>query len=169
LGGTLKIITACFTGNRVQRLPFVFNETNKESNMIKQRLEEEIRKALANGYSHFITTMQLGIDIWAAEIVLRIKKFYPEVMLQASLSCETQANFWTESQRERYFNILSECDYVNYASSHFTAACNNFASRYMIDKSSLIIAVYDENDKETMAIINYAEINRLFLLKISIT
>lgn len=164
----MKINTACFTGNRIQRLPFIFNENNKESNLIKQRLEEEIKKALANGYNHFISTIQLGIDMWAAEIVLRIKKFYPEVILEASLPYENQANFWTESQREQYFNILSKCDYINYTSTRYTASCSKLASIYMIDKSSLLIAVYDENDKETMAIIDYAENKGLSLVKISI-
>ncbi len=165
----MKPNIACFTGNRIQRLPFIFNETNNESILIKQKLEEEIKKSISNGYNHFIATMQLGVDMWAAEIVVRIKKFYPEVILEASLSYENQASFWTENQRERYFNILSECDYIGYASTHYTSSCSRLASKYMIDKSSLLIAVYDGNDTETMSVIDYSKTKGLNLIKISLT
>ena len=160
---------ACFTGNRIERLPSIFYTANNESSILKQKLEDEIKKALSNGYAHFISTMQLGIDIWGAEIVLRVKNFYPKVVLEASLPYENQADFWDESQRELYFNILAECDYINYASTHYTASCDKLARTYMIDKSQLLIAVYDGNDKETMATINYAETKGLNIVKISIS
>lgn len=165
----MKVNIACFTGNRVQRLPFIFEEMNTESTLIKNKLEYEIKRAIAKGYTHFISTMQLGIAMWAAEIVLRIKEFYPEITLEAILPYENQASHWTENQRDRYFHILSECNYVGYASIHYIPSCNDLANKYIVDKSSLLIAIYDENDKEAMTAVDYAKLKGLELVLIDIS
>lgn len=36
-------------------------------------LEKEIRQAIADGLTVFITGMALGVDIWAAEIVISLR------------------------------------------------------------------------------------------------
>lgn len=160
--------TACFSGNRIHRMPFIFDEQNEECTIIKHRLEAEIKKAIARGYTYFISKMDLGIDMWAAEIVLRIKKFYPEITLEAAIPHENQASYWTESQRERYFDILSECDYVTYLSTRFIPSSIELANTYMINKGSLLIAVYDGKDEETNAAINHAKAKGLELVLIDL-
>ena len=56
----------CFTGHRPEKL-----KRGKRS--IIQDLEEEIRKAVADGLNVFITGMARGVDIWAAQIVLKLR------------------------------------------------------------------------------------------------
>ena len=64
----IDIKHACsFTGHRPERLEM------RESKVISW-LEEQIRKAVADGYTDFITGMQRGVDIWAGEIVLKLKQ-----------------------------------------------------------------------------------------------
>ena len=59
--------TCCFTGHRPEKI-------NGDINVIKANLETEIRKAIDLGYDTFISGMADGVDVWAAEIVLDIKK-----------------------------------------------------------------------------------------------
>ena len=57
----------CFTGHRPERLEM-------PPGKVKRWLEEQIRKAVEDGYTDFVTGMQRGVDIWAAEIVMQLKE-----------------------------------------------------------------------------------------------
>lgn len=56
----------CFTGHRPEKL-------SQPENVVKAALEKEIKQAIADGMNVFITGMARGVDIWAAEIVLRLR------------------------------------------------------------------------------------------------
>ena len=64
----IDIKHACsFTGHRPERLEM------GEDKVIAW-LEEQIRKAVDDSYTDFITGMQRGVDIWAGEIVVKLRK-----------------------------------------------------------------------------------------------
>ena len=56
----------CFTGHRPEKL-------QAPEDAVTAALEKEIRQAIADGFNVFITGMARGVDIWAAEIVLRLR------------------------------------------------------------------------------------------------
>ena len=65
---TIDITHACsFTGHRPERLAI------SEEKAISW-LKEQIEIAVAEGYTEFLSGMQRGVDIWAAEAVLELKK-----------------------------------------------------------------------------------------------
>ena len=47
--------------------------------MTRNRVEDEIEKAITRGYNHFISGMAIGFDIMCAEIVLEFKKKYKNI------------------------------------------------------------------------------------------
>lgn len=60
----LRIHRCCFTGHRPEKL-------HDPESVIITGLEHEICAAIADGFQTFISGMARGVDIWAAEIVLR--------------------------------------------------------------------------------------------------
>lgn len=56
----------CFTGHRPEKL-------TRSGRAIRKDLEIEIRQAVADGQNVFITGMARGVDIWAAQIVLKLR------------------------------------------------------------------------------------------------
>ena len=67
----MKTKKCAFTGHRPQSLPFGFNEADERCIALKQKLRDEIiRQIEENGVTHFITGMAIGVDMFAAEIVL---------------------------------------------------------------------------------------------------
>ena len=62
----LRTQRCCFTGHRPEKL------TKSETEIIAG-LEKEIRLAVADGFCTFITGMARGVDIWAAEIILKLR------------------------------------------------------------------------------------------------
>ena len=103
---------ACaFTGHRPQSLPFGFDESDKRCTALKSAMQDQIAALIEDKeVTHFITGMALGIDVYAAEIVLDLKTKYPYITLESAIPCETQAVKWSVAARERYYNIAAKCE-----------------------------------------------------------
>lgn len=103
---------ACaFTGHRPQNLPFRFNENDDRCIALKQKLRDCIVQLIEQeGVRHFLSGMAIGVDMYAAEIVLELKAEYPFITLEAAIPCETQAAKWSEPLRDRYYKIAELCD-----------------------------------------------------------
>ena len=103
--------TYVFTGHRLQHLPFGMNENDERCVRLKEIPKEEIINLIEKeDVTHFITGMALGVDLYAAEIVLDLKARYPSITLESAIPCETQAVKWSAAQRERYYDIAAQCD-----------------------------------------------------------
>ena len=88
--------TCAFTGHRPQSLPFGFDESDKRCTSLKSVMRGQIVALIENeGVTHFITGMALGVDMYAAEIVLDLKSKYPHITLESAIPCETQAIKWS--------------------------------------------------------------------------
>ena len=99
--------TCAFTGHRPQHLPFGMNENDERCTDLKETLKEQIINLIeTEDVTHFITGMALGIDLYAAELVLDLKARYPSITLESAIPCETQAVKWLAAQRERYYDIV---------------------------------------------------------------
>ena len=61
-----RIRRVCFTGHRPEKL-------TRPDSIIKEELETQICQAIADGLSVFISGMARGVDIWAAQIVLKLR------------------------------------------------------------------------------------------------
>lgn len=136
--------TCAFTGHRPQHLPFGMNENDERCVKLKEELKEQIINLIeAENVTHFITGMALGVDLYAAEIVLDLKARYPSITLESAIPCETQAVKWSMAQRERYYDIAAQCDKETMLQSHYTPDCMDKRNRYMVDHADFIIAVWD--------------------------
>ena len=144
----LQPISSCsFTGHRPQRFSFGFDEDDEKCLQLKHVLAQQIHLMPALGITTFYTGMALGVDQWAAEIVIGLKLQWPDVKLIAVLPCETQANKWSLGQRERYFNTLPKCDEVITLQTKYTPDCMHKRNRWLIDNAEYLLAVYDGGAK----------------------
>ena len=156
--------TCCFTGHRPSAYSFGYDEHSDGCRQLKATLGLHIYRAAQNGFSHFITGMAMGADLWAAEMVLYYKKEFPHITLEAAVPCPSQADKWGRELRERYQKILSLCDKVTVVSPKYTPYCMHERDRYMVDKSDLCIAAW--NGKEsggTAYTVRYAKEKNLVL------
>lgn len=140
-------LTCAFTGHRPSSYRFGYDEEHPDCSKIKTLMTMQIVTLIENGVTTFLTGMALGADIWGAEIVLACKKRYSGLRLIAVIPCETQANRWSVEQRERYFNILSECDETVYISRHYTKDCMFRRNRWLIDHANFVLAIFNGSPK----------------------
>ena len=147
-----------FTGHRPQSLPFGFNKTDERCVALKRILRENIIELIENeDVTHFISGMAIGVDMYAAEIVLGLKASYPGITLESAIPWESQAAKWTEEQRDRYFDIAAECDKETLLQTQYTPDCMHKRNRYMVDQADYIIAVWDGISSGTGKTVQYAQ------------
>ena len=148
--------TCCFSGPRPQNYPW--GEDRKREKAISQRLREEIVRALARGYRHFISGMAAGIDLIAAEIVVRLREEMSEasISLEAAVPFPSQPRRWRAETRRTYERLLGQCDRVHLTADAFCVAAYRERDRYMVDSSSLLIAVQGKSEGGTARTVAYA-------------
>lgn len=119
--------TCAFTGHRPQNLPFRFNESDKRCIALKKQLRKLIVQLIEqHNVTHFISGMAIGVDMYAAEIVLDLNAEYPHITLEAAIPCETQTAKWSGPLRDRYFKIVEQCDKKTMLQNQYTPdLCKN--------------------------------------------
>ena len=149
--------TCCFTGHRPHSLGF--SEKSNQCEILKTNLEKEIIYLVEEeNVTNFISGMAIGVDTYAAEIILELKKHY-HIYLECALPCETQASKWNEVDRNRYYDVLKHCDKVTLLQKRYTADCMMNRNKYMVDNSDFIIAVWNGKPSGTGNTVRYAKLN----------
>ena len=149
--------TACFTGHRSQKLPWRFNEEDERCSIMKTTLRAEIEKAIQKGYKTFLCGMALGFDMICAETVLDLKRKYTYIKIIGALPCRTQDIKWIPKDRERYKNLLQQLDDIRCIyDTYIGPECMLERNRYMVDNSSLMIALFNGLSGGTKSTIDYA-------------
>ena len=103
----LRRYRACFTGHRPHKL-------HQPESVVIAALEEKIREAIDDGFVTFISGMAWGVDIWAAEIVLRLKSEGHPIHLIAAVPYEGFERSWDDDWKQRYHDALAAADLVKY-------------------------------------------------------
>lgn len=139
----------CFTGHRPQKL------TRSEA-AIKADLEKTIMKAINKGYLTFITGMAYGVDIWAGEIVVRLREEKPELRLIAAVPFPGFESRWSGEWKDAYSNLLAKADLIRYICPSYNAGVYQRRNEWMVDHSAHLIAVFTGEASGTKNTIDYA-------------
>lgn len=139
--------TCCFTGHRPDKLPWGTDEGDERCQALKRRLDAALEAAYERGIRHFISGMARGTDLYFAEGVLELRARHPEVTLEAARPCESQADAWPAEERARYERILDQCNYETLVQHHYDRGCMQRRNRYMVDRSVLVLSVYNGEPK----------------------
>jgi len=151
-------LKACaFTGYRPQKLPFGFDEADPRCEAFKARIATAIEERAGEGYTHFISGGALGMDMFAAEAVLKLRNELPWITLEIAVPFEGQSSKWNDEYKSRYGRILSNADKVTMISREYTKGCLFRRNRYMVDHADLLMAAYDGQPGGTAMTVEYAQ------------
>ena len=106
-------------------------------------MAEQIGLLISRGITVFYSGMALATDQWAAEIVLDMKKLHLNLRLIAVRPCETQADRWSNEQRERHHRTLALCDEEITLHKKFKRVCMHERNRFLVNHAEHLLAVYD--------------------------
>ena len=153
-----QILTCCFTGHRPQKFSFGFNEQDDRCKNLKKILRERIEYLITQqNVTYFITGMALGVDLFAAEIVMQLKQNYPHIQLECAIPCESQSKRWSKSLQNRYEMILSQCVTQTVLQKYYTSNCMLKRNQYMVDHADIILAIWNGTPGGTEKTIQYAK------------
>ena len=140
---------ACFTGHRPEKL------TRTEKDIVRD-LEKEIRQAIADGLSVFITGMARGVDIWAAQIVLSLRNSGYDIKLICACPYDGFESGWSKDWQKQYKEILAAADYVKYVCEGYSRSCFQIRNEWMVNHATRVIAVFNGEKSGTKNTIDYA-------------
>lgn len=148
--------TCCFTGHRPDKLPWGLNEDDPRCAALKSALLRELDRLYRRGLRHFISGMAMGCDLYFAEAALTLRRSRPGLTVEGAVPCPTQAQRWPEPLRRRWQDILSRCDLETVVQQHYDRFCMHRRDRYMVDRSAVVLAVFDGTPGGTQYTLNYA-------------
>lgn len=100
---------------------------------------EMLKKILAAceaGYNYYISGFAECADLIFSKTVCDIKRDRDEIKLAAALP-------YPRTRSKEVQDLLNQCDDIKICSDKYYRGCFHLRNRYIIDHSSLIIAVYD--------------------------
>lgn len=124
-------------------------------------LESEIQKAINDGFITFISGMARGVDIWAAEIVLRLRDEGKPIHLICASPFEGFERSWSADWKRRYNDVIRRADIVKFVCKAYNRACFQIRNEWMVDRSTRVIAIFNGKPGGTMNTVRYAENHKI--------
>lgn len=129
--------TCCVTGHR--------DIPQKEINHVRAALRREIDRAVADGYTCFMSGFAEGADQYFVEIVMELQKDNPTLKLIAVLPYRKRLD--SLKSKARTYEMLEVCADVVVMQEEYQPRVYSHRNRYMVEHSDRVIAVYDGREK----------------------
>lgn len=154
-GECVKDKSVCFTGHR--KIPA------EQLNYITLNLKTLVIKLINDGFTDFYAGGALGFDALAAQTVLMLREYYPNIKLILVLPCETQSMYWTLEEKKIYEDIKQRADKVLYTSKRYFRGCMQKRNHCLVDNSSICICYLTEKLGGTAQTVRYAKRKMLLI------
>ena len=145
----MRLRRCCFTGHRPEKL-------QRKEKEIRSDLEREIRQAIQDGLTVFITGMARGIDINAAEIVLQLREEGYPIRLICASPYPGFENNWSRTWQNRYRTVMAKADLMRYICPQYSQECFQIRNEWLVNHSARVIAVFNGQPSGTKNTIDYA-------------
>jgi uncharacterized phage-like protein YoqJ len=145
----------CYQVNRVLITGYkatelgIFSQKHPGIEIIKKAIKKQIIALLDEGLEWIIVSGQWGVEIWAAEAVLEMKKEYKNLRLAIITPFLEQEEKWNEEKKKLYNRILTHADYVNSVTKSKYEGPWQFKekNKFLLRNSDGMILIYDEENE----------------------
>ena len=100
--------------------------------------------------------MAEGVDVWSAEIVLDRKKSNKDLHLVCALPHPGFEKRRSEQEKQIFKDILEKADLVKVINDHYFTGCYQVRNKWMVDRSNLVISIFNGHKGGTKNTIDYA-------------
>ncbi|MCO4095454.1 DUF1273 domain-containing protein [Macrococcoides canis] len=123
----------------------IFNNKQPEVRYIKLYFQQKLKEYIEDGLEWVIIEGQLGVELWAAEVVIRLKKMY-DVKLSIITPFLEHHSKWNEENQLYYKQICARADFIT--SAHNDVYRGGFQFRntdqFVLDNTEGTILFYDD-------------------------
>lgn len=155
----MKEKTCCFTGHR--------DILKNERVIIRKRIENVVIGLIKKGIIYYGAGGARGFDTMAAEVILELRKLYPQIKLILVLPCREQTRGWSEQDKALYEMIKQSADKYVYISEKYWNGCMQKRNRHLVDNSSCCVCYLTKRYGGTFYTYNYAANKGLKIYNVS--
>ena len=152
----------------------VFDDKHPGIAFIKKALINRLLPLIDDGLEWVILSGQLGVETWAAEVIIELKATHPQLKYAIITPFLEQEKKWNDTKKEKYQMICEKADF------HTSVTKKPYEAPWqMIEKNKLVIRnsdglliVYDEENEGSPKFmknlaLKYAELHDYEILSIS--
>ncbi len=135
--------SVAFTGHRPEKIAQYAADPQGIEAHIRHLLRSAITELYGEGFRWFLSGMADGIDLWAADEVLRLRNegICPEARLCAVVPFAGHRK--TIIHQELYDQITELADCVTTLRNHYTRGCYALRNDFLVAHSAALIAYYE--------------------------
>ena len=149
-----RMYRCAFTGHRPEKV------VGFEGRIIVE-LRKEILKAIDDGYRVFLTGMSRGVDLWAADIVIELRRNNKDLKLMCVIPFEGMEECWPVDWKKHFRLVRKQADYVHVLSDRYSPDAYQKRNAWLVNHSSRLIAVYTGKPSGTGNTIQYAAMQEI--------
>ena len=128
----------------------IFNDDHPGVPIIKKALRDMFVDLITNEQLEWvIVSGQLGVELWATEVVREMKQDYPMLKYAVLPPFEGQAEKWNEKNQQNYMLMVQEADFSTALTKRPYEGPWQFQVRdeFLFKNSDGILFVYDEDNE----------------------
>ncbi len=110
---------------------------------IAVRLDEVLRRLIADGYTDFLCGMAEGFDLVAGEAVAALRVEFPQLRLVAVLPFPGQSRGFDAGIKARYDALMAAADETVTVRPDYTVDCFHARNDFLVDNSSVLVCYYN--------------------------
>ena len=124
----------------------IFKRDHPSVLFIKAALKKSLLPLIDEGLEWVLISGQLGVELWAAEVVFDLQIEFPELKLAVITPFLDQEASWNDNNKEWYESVLAGADYIDSVSKKGYEKPWQFRlkNQFFIDKSERLLLLYDQ-------------------------
>lgn len=136
------------TGYRATELG-IFSLKHKGIPIIKKAITKQLLALIDEGLEWVIVSGQWGVELWAAESALELKKQHPRLQLAVITPFLEQDEKWSEEKRALYSSVIQQADFVSSVTKTKYEGTWQFAEKdkFLLRNSDGLLLLYDEENE----------------------
>ncbi|MFP7297888.1 DUF1273 domain-containing protein [Neobacillus niacini] len=127
----------------------IFKNDHPSVHYIKEAIKKALFPMLEDGLEWVIISGQLGMELWAAEVIFELKSDFPDIKLAVITPFLEQEAAWSDNNKEWYKSILAQADFIDSVTKKKYEKPWQFRlkNQFFIEKSDALLLFYD-HEKE---------------------
>ena len=127
----------------------IFKDDMKEVDYLKQFIEHKLLQYIDEGLEWVLIQGQIGIELWAAEVVLKLQDTYPELKLGIITPFYGHTSKWNEHNIAKYESIASNAQFlVSVFHSEYQGPFQfKQTDQFILDHTDMTLLIYDDEQE----------------------
>ncbi|MGJ7909417.1 DUF1273 domain-containing protein [Neobacillus sp. LXY-1] len=124
----------------------IFKKDDPASIFIKGAIKKSLQPLVEAGLEWVLISGQLGVELWAAEVVFELQTEFPELKLAVITPFLEQEASWSDTNKEWYESVLMQADFIDSVTKKGYEKPWQFRlkNQFFIEKSNGLLLLYDQ-------------------------